>query len=215
MSIEFVAVARNSVILATYGTASLERDVQAFLEQTFVINEQRRTNYHIFTFYKGHSLNFVCSSPPEGEKQIPLRFLEILANRWASAFPDLPPTAAAHSMTRKAEPLIAAVVAEVAASPTDRLKQELDETDRVLKTSLQKAFGRGEDLQILTDNSQCIMASSEDFRIHAKNLKNKMFCQYVKSWAITIIAIALLIYFLLRFICGGWTLKRCRPGSRK
>lgn len=212
MSIEFVAVARNSVILATYGTASLERDVQTFLEQTFVINEQRRTNYHVFTFYKGYSLNFVCSSPPEVDKQVPLRFLETLAIRWASAFPDLPPTAEAHSMTRKAESLIAAAVANVAASPTDRLKQELDETDRVMKTSLEKAFGRGEDLQILTDNSERIMASSEDFRNQAKSLKNKMFCQYLKSWAIRIIAIALFIYFLLRFICGGWTLKHCRPG---
>jgi hypothetical protein len=212
MAIEFVAVARNSAILATHGTAGLERDVQALLEQTFVINEQRRTNCHIFTFYKGRALNFVCSSPPEVDKQVPLRFLAALAGRWAPAFPDLPPAAAAHSMTRKAESLIAAAVEEVARSPTDRLRQELDETDRVLKTSLQKAFGRGEDLQILTGNSERIMASSEDFRNQAKNLKNKMFCQYLKSWAFRIIAIALIVYFLLKFICGGWTLKRCRPG---
>jgi vesicle-associated membrane protein 7 len=217
MAIEFVAVARGSVILAAFAApgVDLERDVQSFLEQPFVINEQRRTNYHIFTFYKHQALSFVCSSPPEVDKKIPLRFLETLSVRFNSAFPNISASAPPHSLTRQAQSLIASTIKEIAgvAAKTEQLKHDLDQTHGLLNESLQKALGRGEDLQLLTEASERVMSTSEDFRNQSKALRQKMCWQYAKGWAFRIIIVLIVVYLILRWICGGWTLPRCRPGE--
>jgi hypothetical protein len=215
MTIEFVAVARGSVILAAFASpgTDLEREVQSLLEQPFVHNEQRRTSYHIFTFHKNQTLSFICSTPPEVDPKIPLRFIQLLATRFNSAYPTISPTAPAHSLTRQAQGLITNTITEVIglASKTDQLKQELGETQRVLNQSLQKALGRGDELQLLTESSERIVSTSEDFRTQSRNLKNKMRCEYWKSWGWRIVVLLVIVYFILKWFCGGWTLQKCRP----
>jgi vesicle-associated membrane protein 7 len=219
MAIEFVAVARGSVILAAFAApgVDLEREVQSFLEQPFVLNEQRRTNYHIFTFYKHQALSFVCSSPPEADKRVPLRVLEALAPRFQAAFASVGASAAPHSLTRPAQALIAATIAEVAgaAAKTAQLRRELDQAHGILSESVQKALGRGEDLQLLADASERAVATSEDFRNQARALRQRMCWQYAKAWALRVALALVLVYLILRWVCGGWALPRCHRGAAR
>ena len=211
--ISFAAVSRGSIILATFSpeNVDLEKDVQKLLEQPFVKNEQRRMNYYIFSFYKAGNLTFICASPPETNRQIPLSFLELASNRWNISLAERSQTAGPHSLTGESRALFESVLNETnSLTKTEKLKHELEQTQKIVTDSMKMALSRGDELQQLTNHSESLIASSESFKAQSQNLKSKMRCSYYKSLALKVFIALVVVYLLLVFVCGGFRLKpRC------
>ena len=220
-NIVFVAVSRGNVILATYIPQSgvdLERDVQKLVTQSLKNNEQRRMNYYIFTIVKSNPMNltFICASSNEkfDDPQFSFKYLDQLSTRWNFTYGDkasLISTAEPHSLTKSSQNLFESVLKEVTnISKTEKMKQNLDQTQRLMEDSVKGAIGRDEQLHQLTNKSESLMATSESFKAQSQNLKNKMRCSYYRSLFLKIFIALLVIYVILTFVCGGVTLKpRC------
>ncbi|KAH0790107.1 Vesicle-associated membrane protein [Histomonas meleagridis] len=211
--ISYTAVARGGIILATHSTdgSDFERDIQKLLESPFVRNEQRRMNHFIFSFYKGASLSFICVSPAEVNRQIPLKYLEILSNKWNLIIGDKGNTAGPHSLTNQAREIFekSIIQATETISKTEKIKKDLDHTQKIITDSLHMALERGDDLQHLSTHTEDLLATSEDFMNQANNLKNKMRCARIKSVIIKIVLLIVVAYILISFFCGGLRLKKC------
>lgn len=220
-NIVFVAVSRENVILATYIPQSgldLEKDVQKIVNQSLKNNEQRRMNYYIFTIYKSNPMNltFICASSNEKfeDPQFPFKYLEQLSTRWNFTYGDKASsisTAGPHSLTKSSQNLFQTVLKEVSnISKTEKMKHDLDQTQRFMEDSVKAEIARDEQLNKLTNKSESLMATSESFKAQSQNLKNKMRCSYYRSLFLKIFIALIILYVILIYVCGGMTLKpRC------
>jgi len=213
MSICFTAVARGGVVLATFSTdgEDLSREIQKLLETPFVKNEQRRMNRYIFSFYKSTSLTFICASGVDTETHIPLQFLEILEKRWAATIGDVPSQTLPNSLTKQARSLFESCLKEATLplSKTDKIRRDLDQTQKYISDSVQLALNRGTELERMSTKSEDLVLTSEDFRNQAILLKNKMRCSWLKSMSIYIFIALVITFLILSYICGGIKLSKC------
>lgn len=220
-NIVFVAVSRGNIILATYIPQSgvdLERDVQKLISQPLNNNEQRRMNYYIFSICKSSPMNltFICASSNEKfeDPQFPFKFLDQLSTRWNFTYGDKASsisTAGPHSLTKSSQSLFENVLKEALnIAKTEKMKQNLEATQRMMEDSVKGAMDRDEQLHQLTNKSESLMATSENFKAQSQNLKNKMRCSYYRSLFIKIFIALIIVYVILIYVCGGVTLKpRC------
>lgn len=212
MSVVFTAVARGGIIIASHAPTgvNLERNVQNLLEQPLTNNEQRRMNYYIFTVHKGRLLNFVCATTADSDRSFPIKYLETISAKWNLTIGEKGSWAGPHSLSREAIPIFNAAMSEVSSmSKTETIKRELDQTQRIVTDSLHMAIARGEELESLNNKSETLMATSEDFKTQATNLKRRMCLQKAKSWGAIGAIVLLLFYIILASSCGGLALPRC------
>ena len=212
----FTIVAREKTILAIYSPdgTDLTREMQKLLETPFVKNEQRRMNRYIYTFLKKNNLTFICASQVDENVSTSLKYLDTLADKWFLNLGDKSKIAPAFSMSNDGKNIFQSVIQEVeASSKTDKIKRDLEKTQRMMQDSVEMALERGGELQSLSTKAEDLLSSSNEFKNQATNLKKTMQCAYYKSKIIYAIAIIAIIYFFLTFICDGFTLHRCIPSS--
>ena len=214
MSIVYTAVVRGKVIIASYSSenVNLGREIQRLIETPFAKNEQRRTRNYLYTFNKGSQLVFICASPLDVDKTVPVSYLDLLSNRWNAAASDKSQSAGQNELSQPFKNLFEATLNEFSQtlSKTEKLKRDLDQTQQIVAESLHSAFNRGENLNSLSAKSENLMSTSGEFKAQATSLKNKMFCAKVKSTIFYFSVIIVIIYLILVFVCGGWDLKpRC------
>jgi vesicle-associated membrane protein 7 len=208
--IEYVAVLRGHTVIASYGDSSpaIERDILKLLPAT-TGTEQLISTGHLFSFFPTTSLTFVCASPQSVDKQRPLQFLNVLSRRWIGTYGPPSATAGLHALDSFFAKDFAGLFAEFNQAKTADLARELDETQRILTESVSRAFDRGSDLQTLASKSESLISTSEEFRRNSVNLRKKMQCQWLKSWAWTIVILLIVIYFIVSRFCGGFLLPLC------
>jgi vesicle-associated membrane protein 7 len=95
------------------------------------------------------------------------------------------------------------------ATKTSELAGQLDEVQQILTESTTKAFDRGAELESISSKTEELLSTSEEFRTLSTNLKWKMRCAWLKSWAGRILLVIVIIYLLLSWLCGGFKLQRC------
>ncbi|OHT02369.1 Synaptobrevin family protein [Tritrichomonas foetus] len=214
MSIVFTAVSRNNVLIATHSSTgvNLTREIQRLISTPFSKNEQRRTRNYLFTFNKGPLLDFICASPIDVDKSVPISYLELLSNRWNAVLSDKSQNAGPNELSIPYRNLFEATINEFNStlSKTEKIRRDLDKTQQIVTESLHSALGRGESLNSLNAKSENLLATSDEFKSQATNLKNKMMCARIKSGIFYFCGVMLLVYIVLAFLCGGWRLRpRC------
>lgn len=214
-NILFTAVARGNVIISTHSTdgTTYEREVMKLLDNPIQHNEQCRMNHLLFTFYRSNNLIFVCVTSGNSSRQLPFQYLEALSSRWNLIVGDKGNSAGPHSLTGQTKELFDTVLSQVSesSSKTEKIKRDLDQTQKIVTESVQMALKRDNDLNHLSSKTEGLMSTSEDFRMQATNLKNKNRWLYYKSIALKLLIIIILLYLIISFICGGIFLKpRCR-----
>ena len=209
--ISYTIAARGTIIVADYSPdgTNLEREMQKLLENPFVRGEQRRMNHYIYTFYKGNSINFVCATSQEVDKSFPLKYLDNLSNRWSTVVGEKSLSAGPHSLTKQCKPIFEAAMNESQISTTDLIRQDLDQTQRLMTETVHNALIRGDQLENLKLKSEDLVSTSDQFRQQSTKLRQKMYCASIKSTILTVVVVIFIIYLILTFFCGGLFLKRC------
>ena len=209
--ISYTIAARGTIIIADYSPdgTKLEREMQKLLEQPFVRGEQRRMNRYIYTFYKGSSINFVCATSQEVDKSLPLKYLENLANRWNTSVGEKALNAGPHSLTKQCKSIFEYAMNESQISTTDLIRQDLDQTQRLMTETVHHALLRGDQLETLSLKSEDLVSTSDQFRQQSTKLRQKMYCASLKSKILTVLLIIFVIYMILTSFCGGLLLKKC------
>jgi vesicle-associated membrane protein 7 len=213
-TVENVAVIRAKVVIASFGEAFTigEPELLKLVPTTATVNAEQKIAFgKLFTFVNSAGLVFVATSPQSADKKRPISFLETVARRWATTFGPASATAASHALdavlAKDFEPLYNEYNKT---NKAQEISRQLEETQSILKESVSKALGRGEDLDVLSTKSEELMTSSEEFRGQATNLKWRMRLQYIKSFLWTTAIVVLGTYIVLALACGGFSLKDCR-----
>lgn len=212
--ISYSAVCRGDVIIASYSPdgTDLSRETQKLIETPVNRNEQRRMNRYIFTFLKKNSLLFICASNADDSSSLPMQYLDRLSDKWYLSYYESSKRCAANALTAQARDLFQAVLADTTESinKAEKIKREMEQTQRIMTDSMQMAMARGNQLNDLSTKTEDLLSTSAEFKNQATNLKNKMRCARYKSRAIMATIVLIIIYYILTKICGGYDLKpRC------
>lgn len=213
----YTIVARGKTIVASYSPdgTDLMREVQKLLETPFVKNEQRRMNRYVFSFLKKSNLTFICATQSDEGANSAIKYLDELSDKWVISFGDRANTAQANSMTQQARGLFENVINNIeAANKTEKIKRDIEKTQRIMSESVEMAMVRGNDLENLTSKTEDLLSTSSEFKNQATNLKKTMQCAHYKSIAIYILLALAVIYFILTFVCGGVFLGKCFKRSK-
>lgn len=208
----YCAIIRSRIIIAAYGDGSSinENDIIKLLP-TNSKSEQKITSGKIYSYITTPGLFFACVGPQNADKQKQLLFLDTLSRRWAASFGQISTNATSHSLDSILAKNFAPLFDECnrPQSKTADMHRRLDGTEQILNQTVSQAFVRGGELSSLSEKSENMMATSEEFRAQAANLKWRMRCSYIKSWVTWIIIAILCLYIVLSWFCGGYKLPRC------
>jgi vesicle-associated membrane protein 7 len=210
--VEFAAILRGQTVIASIGDLNglSERDIVRLLPNSGFRTEQKISSGKLFSFTSTPGLFYVAVSPQSADKQRPLAFLDTLSRRWAATFGAQSSSASEHSLDQ----LLAANFSPLfndygKVNKTAELASDLDQTQRILTDAMAKGLNRSAELEAISTKGEVLLTTSEEFRAQATNLKWKMRCEYIKSWAIRILVILAIFYFILSRFCGGWKLAKC------
>lgn len=210
--VSYAGVVRGKTIIAALGdtAATAEKDIFKVLPPPTVKTEQKIFSNTLFTFVTTPSLTFVAASPIQVDRRKPIEFLTAISRHWTATYGAVSASAGAHALDGPFQKTFAKDFEDVnQENRTAALTRELNETQKILTESVTKAFDRGADLQNIAAKSENMKNISEEFRRQSTNLRWKMQCQFYKSWITWILAIALIFYLLLTWVCGGYSLPRC------
>ena len=213
MSILYTAVVRGKVVIASYGEQNREKDVLRLLPPSSPKLEQKIFGNLIYTFASTPSLVFVCASPQSSNKQVPMNYVDTLSRRWAATLGSQSQNSPPHGLDQAFVENFGSLINEYN-KPSDKVSEinaQINETKNLMDGIISKATDRGAELESLDMKSNQLLDTSEEFRTQATNLAWRMRCQWLKTWAIWIVIFLVIIFFILKFICGGWDLRpRCR-----
>jgi len=91
-----------------------------------------------------------------------------------------------------------------------KAKKDMTVIKDVTIDNVQKALNRGEDLEQIAKKSDQLATDSGKFRQKSKELKRKMWIQYLKMTLLVVVVVVALIYIILALACGGFNLPSCR-----
>jgi vesicle-associated membrane protein 7 len=209
--LDYSAVIRGNTIIASYGDLSgfSERELLRLIPDQLLRIDQKITSGRLISFITTPGLVFVAVSQQSVDKQRPLTFLQTLSRRWAAAYGPMSASAADHALDQIFASNFAALFNDYSsATKTSELAGQLDETQQILTESTTKAFDRGAELESISSKTEELLSTSEEFRTLSTNLKWKMRCAWLKSWAGRILLVIVIIYLLLSWLCGGFKLQR-------
>lgn len=211
MNVSYVAVIRGRIIIAAYGDTSVsERDVLKLLPPATSRIEQKITSGSLFTFITTPALTFMSVSRQSIEKQKPISFLDTLSRRWTATYGPVSASASAHALDSVFQKQFSQLFDDVnKANKTSEIARQLDETQQILTDSMTRALARGAELESVSEKTEVLLSSSEEFRSQASNLKWRMKCQQIRSLSTWIIAGTIILYIILSWMCGGWKLAKC------
>ena len=210
--VSYAAIIRGGTVIAAMGDSSVtsEHDILKIVLPSGSRTEQRISSGLLYTFVATPGLTYVAVSGVSVDKQKPIAFLNLISRRWAAKFGHVSASASAHALDSVFAKNFGKELDDVNRdNRTADIAREINETHKILTESVTKALDRGADLESLSTKSENLMDTSSEFRLEATNLKRKMRCQYIKSWAFQIVLAVIVIYIILTCICGGFRLSYC------
>ena len=211
MTILYAAVIRDSTLIAGYSPSGqdFEKDLLKLYPGSNGKTEQVISSNNVFTYHITPTLCFACVTLQTSDRRIPLNFLDALSRRWASTIGPVQPSATRHSYDRHFEQSFGEFTSNFgkATEKTAEINKKLDETQELMGSALAKAYERGNELGAIDSKTEELLSSSQEFRTQATNLKYKMRCKHYKEVATWTLVVLCVIYLLLSWYCGGFTLK--------
>lgn len=90
------------------------------------------------------------------------------------------------------------------------IKKQLEEVKQLTVNNIEKVLERGDQIEVLVDNSEKLQQNSVSFYKSAKRIKNKMCYNKIKWYLFILSVFSLFIYVIAALICGNGTLKHCK-----
>ena len=210
--ITYSAVIRDDTIIASIGELPnfSEKDIVKLAPAT-KSTEQKITGGYLISYVSTYTLTFVCVGQQSSDKQKCLTFLDSLSRRWYASFGPASTNATSHSMDGVMSENFGKLFEEFNKTPdqAEEINRTLSETEQLLTESMAKAIDRGNDLESISSRTEDLLSTSEEFRATATNLRWTMRCAWIKSWALWILFLIIIVYILLSWLCGGFRLKKC------
>jgi len=82
------------------------------------------------------------------------------------------------------------------------IKTEVDAAKSVVLENIDKLLDRGEKIELLVDKTSQLQEETFHFQDKARKMKTKFWWKNVKLWVIIGVLLAVVVFFIIWFICG-------------
>jgi vesicle-associated membrane protein 7 len=148
----------------------------------------------------------------------PYIFLDNVKNRFVSLYGGRARTAIAYAFNADFQAVLAKEMESANSrgrtdSKLSRLESEVKQTKDVMVQNIDKVLARGEKIELLVDKSDKLDQHAVIFRSEATALRKYFWWKNVKMWLVLFGVLAVIVYAILAFSCGGLTIPNCRVKS--
>lgn len=141
------------------------------------------------------------------------QFLDDLKRKWKAKFGNRGPTLAANSQMASFGPNMELLFGTYNSARTMKLAKVKDHMQSAQDKSAQNlklALERGEQLDIMATKADKIKDSAKAFHREASKVKSLMCFQKYKCILFIGVIVAILLFVIITFACGGFTYKNCK-----
>ncbi|XP_059637890.1 vesicle-associated membrane protein 711-like isoform X2 [Cornus florida] len=219
MTILYSLVARGSVVLAEFTTATTNANATArqILEKIPQGNNDSNVSYsqdrYIFHVKKTDGLTALCMADDTAGRRIPFAFLEDVHQRFVRTYGRAIHSAAAYAMNEEFSRVLSQQMDHYTNDPNadriNRLKGEMSQVRNVMIENIDKVLDRGDRLEILVDKTSGFQGNAFHFKKQSRRFRSTMWWRNVKLTVILVILLLIITYVVLAFVCHGPLLPSC------
>ena len=158
-------------------------------------------------------MTYLCLTDKKALPSLRTNFLNDLRTKWRQKYGNNGPKFTAYAKSPEFSPTIRTLFttynserARKLAIAKENIQQAQDQTTQNLKLALQ----RGEQLEVMSQKAYKIKDSAKAFHREASKVKSMMCWQKWRLRVILIIVIAVVLFVIITFICGGFSYKKCK-----
>ncbi|KAJ7966200.1 Vesicle-associated membrane protein [Quillaja saponaria] len=218
MAILYALVARGSVVLAEFTTASTNASTitRQILEKlsgdndSHVSYSQDRLIFHV---KRTDGLTVLCMADDSSGRRIPFTFLEDIHQRFVRTYGRGVHSANAYAMNDEFSRVLNQQMEYYSNDPNadriNRLKGEMSQVLNVMIENIDKVLERGDRLELLVDKAANMQGNTFRFRKQARRFRSTVWWRNVKLTVALISLLLVITYVVLALVCHGLALPSC------
>eukprot|EP01134_Creolimax_fragrantissima_P000884 CFRG0884T1 len=207
----YACVARDAVVLAEHNEArgNIDQVSALVLEKIPVTDTKMSYQYDRFMFHyiSLGGIQYLCMSEKDFPRDIAFSFLVEIKTQFLGDHGDDIDGAEAYQFNRKFAPKIQQQMEYFSSDPNaDRLRRvrnEVDDVRKVMVQNIEKVIQRGEQIDILVDQTDTLNQHAFQFKKKSTALKRKMWWKNTKMLILLGLVLLIMFYFFLSMACGG------------
>ena len=217
MSLVYAGVSIDGQKVAEYSLvgAQFAQQIAKLLSTKSASTGVTRVSYtsdqKMFNLQSRDNINFVavCDNNPK-HQALAYRFLDKVMNAFLARFGD------SVSALTEAKTFSSALKKEMEyhnspeADKVGKLKEEIDNVKGIMTENIEKILERGEKVEKLVEKTEDLAHQSDDFFKSSRSLRKQMMWKNIKLALGIFVLLALVIFIIVLFACGGFTFKDCK-----
>jgi len=168
---------------------------------------------HVFHLLISDGITYLCISAPNTPGSVPLGFLAQVKKEFTDTFGNRIFSGKSMSFDNEFRPAFKKLMVQPRGDGDriiGQIQKEVSEAKVVMEKTIDKAIARGERLEVLQDRSENVKAKSVIFTGNARAARRHFCCQNVKFTVMVSLLVALVIFIIIVYSCGGFKFPDCK-----
>jgi len=210
MTILYALVSRGKTVLAEHTSVSGNFPTITRVLLAKIGDTDGKMSYvydqHCFHYIVENGLIFLCMCDDLNKRRVPFSFLEDIKEKFIASYGQRAQTAIAFTMNDAFGPVLKEKIQYYESNNGDNfsaIHEKLDDVKNVMVQNIDLVLERGEKLELLVDKTEALQNEAFNFKSRSHQLANAMWWRKVKTYAIILFTIALVIFIITWFACGS------------
>ncbi|XP_075508219.1 vesicle-associated membrane protein 711-like isoform X1 [Primulina tabacum] len=218
MAILYALVARGSVVLAEFSSASttansIARQILEKIPGNNDTNVSYSQDRYIFHVKRTDGLTVLCMADDTAGRRIPFEFLEDIHQKFVRTYGRAVLSAQAYAMNDEFSRVLGQQMDFFSNDPNadriNRLRGEMSQVRNVMIENIDKVLDRGDRLELLVDKTATMQGNTLRFRKQTRRFRRNIWWRNVWLTVALVILLLVIMYVVMGFVCHGPTLPSC------
>ncbi|XP_073283529.1 vesicle-associated membrane protein 711-like [Primulina huaijiensis] len=218
MTILYALVARGSVVLAEFSSASttansIARQILEKIPGNNDTNVSYSQDRYIFHVKRTDGLTVLCMADDTAGRRIPFEFLEDIHQKFVRTYGRAVLSAQAYAMNDEFSRVLGRQMDFFSNDPNadriNRLRGEMSQVRNVMIENIDKVLDRGDHLELLVDKTATMQGNTLRFRKQTRRFRRNVWWRNVWLTVALVILLLVIVYVVMGFVCHGPTLPSC------
>lgn len=208
-NISYVAIARNTTILAQDAVASGNFDqwttdilAQINPSQNQIMTEKGQ--YRFFIIHEQSGLNVVCAASSTVQGKIAFDFLDDVQKRFNLQYARTWKNATAFGMQQEFSSQLHALLTQANDDKIRRIKSNIAEAQETMTEAMQSALLRGDKIENMSQKADVLANNAKDYERSATRVKRKMCWEKYRWYLIGVVLFIIIILIIVLIACDGF-----------
>ncbi|XP_073147719.1 vesicle-associated membrane protein 711-like [Henckelia pumila] len=218
MAILYALVARGSVVLAEFSSASttansIARQILEKIPGSNDTNVSYSQDRYIFHVKRTDGLTVLCMADDTAGRRIPFEFLEDIHQKFVRTYGRAVLSAQAYAMNDEFSRILGQQMDFYSNDPNadriNRLRGEMSQVRNVMIENIDKVLDRGDRLELLVDKTATMQGNTLRFRKQTRRFRRTVWWRNVWLTVALVILLLVIVYVVMGFVCHGPTFPSC------